>query len=264
MSQKLVRLVEASTDTVPPAQRLKYWESHNASELIGLRCSSFARGGLQARERNFDLRSLRLAEVVGNEHVIERTTPLLRRYPKDSIFACALLRGEAFFYQAGRCVPVREGDLIIYTTTLPYLYGFTRVMHQVQLDVDACRFFGDGPLKRPPTPIKIDGSAPTGRRLSAMLQQAMTDFIERPLADDAVAAAERIQTLLRALMNVGEHGVQGDESGAVRLLRAEAFIAEHLCDPEFDADCVARHLAISLRHLNRIFAIHGCTVTQWI
>lgn len=264
MSEKFVRLVEASTDTVPPAQRLKYWESHNASELIGLRCSSFASGGLSARERNFDLCSLRLADIVGNEHVIERTVPLLRRYPKDSIFACALLRGEAFFYQAGRCVPVREGDLIIYTTTIPYLYGFTRDMRQVQIDIDASRLFVDGPLKRPSTPIKIDGGVCTGRRLNEMLKQTMTDFIEQPVAENAPAVAGRIQTLLLALMGLGGNGSQRNESAAVRLFRAEAFVAEHLCDAKLDADDVARHLAVSVRHLNRIFEVHGCTVTQWI
>ena len=264
MDQKLVPLAEASTDTVPPAQRLKYWESHNASELIGLRCSSFASAGLSARERNFDLGSLRLADVVGNEHVVERTAPLLRRHPKDSIFACALLRGEAFFYQEGRCVPVREGDLIIYTTTLPYLNGFTRDMRQVLVDIDASRLLGDGLLTRPSTPFKIDGGVPTGRRLSDMLQQTMTDFMEQPVAENAPAVAARIQTLLQALMGLGDNASQRNQSAAVRLFRAEAFVAEHLCDPHLDADDVARHLAVSVRHLNRIFEVHGCTVTQWI
>jgi AraC-like DNA-binding protein len=264
MSQKFVRLVEASTDTVAPAQRLKYWESHNASELIGLRCSSFASDGLSARERNFDLGSLRVADIVGNEHVVERTAPLLRRYPKDSIFACALLRGEAFFYQAGRCVPVREGDLIIYTTTIPYLYGFTRDMRQVQIDIDASRLFAEGTLKRPSAPIKIDGAVWTGRRLNEMLKQTMLDFIEEPVAENAPAVAGRIQTLLLALMGLGGNGSQRNESAAVRLFRAEAFIAEHLSDPKLDAADVARHLAVSVRHLNRIFEVHGCTVTQWI
>ena len=264
MDQKLVSMTYASTDTVPPAQRLKYWESHNTSELIGLRCSSFASSGLSARERNFDLCSLRLADIVGNEHVIERTLPLVRRHPKDSIFACILLRGDAFFYQADRCVPVREGDLIIYTTTLPYLYGFTRDMRQVQVDIDAGRLLGEGPLKRPSAPIKIDGGLPTGRRLSGMLQQTMTDFIEHPIAENAPAVTGRIETLLQALMGLGGNGSQRNEFAAVRLLRAEAFVAEHLCDPNLDVDEVARHLAVSVRHLNRIFEVHGCTVTQWI
>src|SRR5256885_11698204 len=37
MGSTWVPVIEASTDAVPPAQRLEYWDAHNASELIGLR-----------------------------------------------------------------------------------------------------------------------------------------------------------------------------------------------------------------------------------
>jgi AraC-like DNA-binding protein/DNA-binding CsgD family transcriptional regulator len=97
-----------------------------------------------------------------------------------------------------------------------------------------------------------------------MLQQTITDFMEQPVAENAPAVAGRIQTLLQALMGLGGNASQRNESAAVRLFRAEAFVAEHLCDPNLDADDVARHLAVSVRHLNRIFEVHGCTVTQWI
>ncbi|HEX4233115.1 MAG TPA: helix-turn-helix domain-containing protein [Caldimonas sp.] len=264
MNDELVAKVEASTDVVPPAQRIKYWEAHNASELIGLRCSSYASQGLQARESNFDLGSLRLAEIRGNEHVVERTASLLRRHPKDSIFACLLLKGDAFFYQAGRCVPVHQGDLILYTTSLPYLYGFTREMWQVQVDIDAGRLLERGRLWRPVAPIKIDGGLRSGRFLNDALRTTMRDFIDHPLAADAEAVAAKLQRLLETILSVHSPDPTRNESAVIRLLKAEAFIAEHLGEPELDAKAVARHLAISVRHLNRVFEHHRCTVTQWI
>ena len=48
----------------------------------------------------------------------------------------------------------------------------------------------------------------------------------------------------------------------LRLLRAEAFIAEHLCDAQLDGDAVARHLSVSPRHLNRLFEQHGEEITD--
>jgi hypothetical protein len=181
MGSTWVPVIEALTDAVPPAQRLEYWESHNASELVGLRCTSYAPDGLRARERNFDLGSVRLADIAGNEHVVERTLPIMRRHPKDSIFACMLLQGEAFFYQAGRCVPVHEGDLIVYGTTLPYLYGFTREMRQILVDVDAAQLLRGGRLQRPTAPIHIDAGLRAGRLLLAALRRSVVDFVERPL-----------------------------------------------------------------------------------
>ena len=126
MNTRVVPITEVSTDQVPQSQRVALWESHISSALIGLRCSEFAADGLRARARSFDLGPVRITDICGNEHVIERTAQMLRSHPKDSIFACLLLAGEGFFFQANRCLRVSTGDIIAYSTDIPYLYGFTR------------------------------------------------------------------------------------------------------------------------------------------
>ena len=64
---------------MPAAEPPRYWAA-SPPELIGIRCSSYAAGGLQARQRNIDLGLLRLAEIAANEHVVERTQPIMRRH----------------------------------------------------------------------------------------------------------------------------------------------------------------------------------------
>jgi AraC-like DNA-binding protein len=251
---RTVNVAHASTADVRPAERLRYWQAHTAAELIGVRCSVFAAEGLVARQRNFDLGDVRITEIAGNEHVVERTEPLLRRHPKNAVFATFLLEGETFFFQAGHCVPLRAGDLIVYGTSTPYLYGVTRPMRQVQVDIAAEL------IPNLPSPIHIDGSLRAGRLLTQPLRREMLEFIESPRADLASAAGQRIASLLTVL--VQGHG--GCAAPDLRLLRAESFIAEHHADPDLDADTVARSLAISARHLNRLFEAHGCTATQWI
>lgn len=257
-----VAVAHASTDDVPADERLRYWEAYTASELIGVRCSAYAAEGLSARQRNFDLGTVRLAEIAGNEHVVERTQPVMRRHPKDSLFACLLLEGEAFFYQSGRCLPVHAGDLIVYGTTTPYLYGVTRPMRQVQADIPAEHLQAACGLAVPRTPIRIDGSLRAGRLMTQHLRHEMTGFVDAPWMDRAAVAGQRITSLLVALVRA--HDGDTPNHHDVRLLRAESFIAEHLCEPELDAQAVARHVAMSPRHLNRLFEAHGHTVTQWI
>lgn len=70
--------------------------------------------------------------------------PIVRRHPKHSLFACMLLGGEAFFYQSGRCTLVHSGDLIIYSTEKPYLYGFTQRMRQLMIDIKTDEVFDSG------------------------------------------------------------------------------------------------------------------------
>jgi AraC-like DNA-binding protein len=253
-SSRNVAMAHACTDDVPFAERIRYWQAHTAAELIGVRCSAFAAEGLVARQRNFALGDVRITEIAGNEHIVERTDLLLRRHPKNSVFATLLLEGETFYFQAGRCQAVRAGDLIVYGTNTPYLYGVTRPMRQVQVDI------ASELLPRLSAPIHIDGGLRAGRLLTEPLRREMLEFIEAPRVDRAAATGQRIASLLTVLVQGHADGAEPD----MRLLRAEAFIAENFADPALDADAVAREVAVSARHLNRLFEPHRCTATQWI
>lgn len=258
------RFVEASTDSVPPSQRLDYWVAHSSSELVGLRCSTFAADGLNAWQRNIDLGRVRLADIRGNEHVIERPRPMLRTHPKDSVFAGILLEGDAFFYQSGRCIPVHAGDIIVYPTVVPYLYGFTGQMRQLQVDIGTESLLEGRRLGRPKEVRKIDASLPSGRALSDALRRTTLAFVEKPTPSDAPALMAQLETLVAAFLGEPESIRSGADLALLRRLRAESFIVERLGDPSLDAEAVARNVNLSVRHLNRLFETHGCTVTQWI
>jgi AraC-like DNA-binding protein len=249
-----VAIARASTDDVPAADRLRYWQAHTAAELIGVRCSVFAPQGLVATQRNFHLGDVRLAEIAGNEHIVERSEPLLRRHPKNAVFACLLLEGETFFFQSGRCLQVHAGDVIVYGTATPYLYGISRPMRQVQVDIPAEL------LPHLSAPIHVDGRLRAGRLLTQPLRREILEFIDAPRSDGAFSTGQRIASILEVLVRSHSQSDTAD----LRLLRAESFIAERFADPALDADAVARALAISTRHLNRLFEPHGCTATQWI
>jgi len=262
---RLVPFKEGATAFVPARERLRYWESYTRSELIGLRCSAYADEGLHARQRNFDLGALRIADIVGNEHVVERTMPIVRRHPKHSLFACLLLEGEAFFYQSGRCTLVHSGDLILYSTEKPYLYGFTRPMRQLMIDIKADEVFDSGDAISPASLLKIDGSLRAGQLFVQPLRDRILGFIDDPRSALAPAVHHEVRARLQLLLRPRGHDTpHGDDVMALRLLRAERFIAEHLAERELDAEAVANHMAMSLRNLNRVFERHACSVTQWI
>ena len=263
--RRFVPFKEGATAFAPIRERLRYWESYNTSELVGLRCSTYAEEGLNARQRNFDLGALRIADIVGNEHVVERTMPIVRRHPKHSLFACMLLEGEAFFYQSGHCALVHSGDLIIYSTEKPYLYGFTRPMRQLMIDIKADEVFDSGDEISQTSLLKIDGSLRAGQLLIQPLRDRILGFIDEPLSVLAPAVHHEVRARLQVLLRPRGHDtLRNDDVMALRLLRAERFIAEHLTERELDADAVANHMAMSPRNLNRVFERHECGVTQWI
>ena len=213
---------EASTDRVPFSKRLAFWDAHNSSELVGLRTSSYATHGLQARERNFDLGTLRLAEVAGNEHVIERTPALLRRFPKDSVFVAVVQEGEIFFYQSGRCLTAMAGDILIYPTSVPYLCGFARPARQFLVDLPVLSLPEEGRRPFPNGPIKIDGSLQGAQTLGAELERTLRNFVASPLASDAPRIADRMHILCQALLTLQHDLNRTGASSAIRRLHARS------------------------------------------
>ena len=266
MSNSLIRAAEVSTDEVSPDQRVAFWESYNESVLVGLRCSSFAPEGLTARGRSFNLETVRIFDLRGNEHVVERSSPMVRSHPKNSVFACMLLEGEGFVFQSGQCIPIHPGDLVAYCADVPYLHGFTRDSRHIVVDVETSQLLESAAADRFRSPVMVDARLPSGRLLASTLRTTAAAFVDNPYAAEAEGVAAKCRLLVRALIAPSDRSFCGDHPDAVlwKLLRAETFIAEHLADPSLSALTVARHLNISVRHLSRLFSTRQISVTEWI
>lgn len=264
-SKQYVSMKEGATALAPAHERLRYWEDYTASELVGIRCTSYAESGLDARQRNFDLGAFRIADIVGNEHVVERSMPQVRRHPKHSLLVCLLMEGEAFFFQSGRCTMVHSGDLIVYNSVKPYLFGFTRPMRLLMVDISPSDLFESASALANESLIKVDGHLRAGKMLTQPVQETLLGFVADPLLEKAPSVADDVCARLRLICQSQSHEkLSGEEVAALRLLKAEQFIAEHIADPLLDAEVVAKHVAMSVRHLNRVFEVHQCSVTQWI
>ncbi|WP_225890344.1 hypothetical protein [Streptomyces sp. NRRL WC-3774] len=155
-----------STRSVAPADRIDFWEEHNRRALVGLTCSSYSQEGLLAAETNVDLGDVRLADISGNEHVVERTPRTCQSLPKDSIFVTLLTAGCGVFFHEGGCVTLRTGDLILYDTRRPYLFGFPSPMRQLLVDIPREVFVAQCAPGEVSAPILLGtGSAGRARRL---------------------------------------------------------------------------------------------------
>jgi AraC-like DNA-binding protein len=249
----------ASTSVVEPADRVAFWEQHNADALVGLTCSTYAPEGLVAKELNLDLGGYRLAEIAGNAHVIERAPTTVRQFPKDATFATLLLEGNAFFYQAGECVPLVAGDVVVYDTEQPYMFGFGSRMRQLLLDVPRALWVercGRVDLGRP---LRIAGSGPGS---AALVARTLRTTLSRTVEDVAACSdgmSDQILDLLQMMMTGS-----GTVVSTSRLLAAKMFVAEHLTDPSLCTEQVARAVGVTSRHLNRAFAAEGTTVSQYV
>jgi AraC-like DNA-binding protein len=249
----------ASTSVVEAADRVAFWEQHNADALVGLTCSTYAPEGLVAKELNLDLGGYRLADIAGNAHVVERAPAMVRQFPKDATFATLLLEGDAFFYQAGECVPLVAGDVVVYDTEQPYMFGFGSGMRQLLIDVPRALWVercGRVDLGRP---LRIAGSGPGS---AALVARTLRTTLSRTVEDVTAwsdGMSDQILDLLQLMMTGS-----GTVVSTSRLMAAKMFVAEHLTDPSLCTEQVARAVGVTSRHLNRAFAAEGTTVSQYV
>lgn len=248
----------ATTEHVEPPERIHYWEDYNRRALVGLSCTSYSEQGLLARQTNIELGKLRLADISGNAHAIERSPQTVRSTPKDSVFASLLLTGEAVFLHENGCLAATAGELCLYDTRRPYLFGFSSSMRQILVDVPRELFTQACVGSGLPGPMLFGrGTAREGALVAALSTLLGTVASLRGGPDGLADAEENVLDLLGQLAEERTGGRPGPDAYRSQLIVAEDYIDRHLHDPGLGAAQVAGVLGISVRHLGRIFESTG-------
>lgn len=259
----LLETRRASTRNIPVEQRLAFWEDYNASMLVGLKCSSHSQHGFAATQDNLCLDRLRVARIGGNEHVVDRDRSMVRAAPKASIFVSLVLGNQSFFYQDNGCHLLQPGELVIYRTDNPYLFGFSGPMRQFIFDIPYDDF-AERCLRNFKGPLKFGAETSVQRLLVRALGERTEDFFDAPWDDGAERFQEEIYDLLASIISdhTGEH--RASALSASYLLAAKQYIQDRLDDPTLSCEQVATVAGISSRHLTRLFAQEGGTPSRYL
>lgn len=259
----LLETQRASTDDLPLDQRVAFWEQYNASTLVGLKCSSFSETGFSAREDNLSLDCLRVAHIVGNQHVIERDSSMIRTVPKESVFVSLVMGSASFFFQNGNCQLLEPGEMMVYRTDKPYLFGFSGSMHKFIFDIPQ-DVFASRCLRRFDHAVKISAKTGTQRLLLRTLSERTGVFFEQPLSQGADSYQEDALELVGTII-AGQMGNRRINAlSASYLLAAKQCILEQLADPALSCERVALQTGVSTRHLARLFALEDTQPHRFI
>ncbi|MBK3521154.1 MULTISPECIES: helix-turn-helix domain-containing protein [Streptomyces] len=251
-----------STRSVDQADRVDLWEDYQQT-LVGLTCSPYSHDGLLATQTNVGLGSLRLADIAGNEHVIERNARPCRETPKDSVFATLLASGQAVFFHGG-CLSLGAGDLVLYDTRRSCLLGFPTTMRQLLVDIPR-EVFAEGCLSAElPAPLVFGRRSAADAPAVRALESVLSGWFAQREPGDAAGTEDTVLGLVRSLatFRVGG-GRPGDDQGA-RLLLAKEYIDRHLSDPRLCVEHVADAVGVSTRQLCRVFRQAGLSPSRHI
>ncbi|MFM0411453.1 transcriptional regulator, AraC family [Burkholderia sp. WP9] len=257
-------LTYASTDPVAIEERLAYWDKYNAAALIGLRTSSLSESGLTARQANGTLDTMRVAEIEGNDHVIERNPRLVKEFPKESIFACHLVKGNAYFIQGGQSQSLTVCDTIIYDTRRPFTFGFLSDMRELLVDIPVTELAEQWDIRADELPLKIAPTPGVGIAVGAEFRRVLTSYLRDPAAESAESLPARTHMLLRSMVKSSRNGASALEPSVFYVLQAKGYIAQNLSDTQLTPTNVAVKVGVSVRHLNRLFAAERTSLSDYI
>jgi AraC-like DNA-binding protein len=257
-------VTHASTDPVPPGDRLSYWDSYNAAALIGLRTTSQAGTCLVATQTNATLPSMSVAEITGNAHAVERSPRLVDLYPKEAVFACHLVKGSALFRQGELQFTLNAGDTIIYDTRRPFTLVFPTEMQELLIDIPVAELNAYWGIRVDDLPLKVVPSGGVGAALGSQLRRTLKGYLQNPTADGSVTLPACTHTVLRTMAQSSLRGVEAFNQSLFHVLAAKMHIAARLGDPELCPADVAGAAGVSVRHLNRLFALEGTSLADHI
>ena len=253
------------TRVVAPHERIDYWEQQCAEKVVGLRCSCLSESGLEARYHYFDFGRIKMIDIAGGEHLIERTPFLLRQREKDSAFLTMIVEGKVFVNRAGQCTLAEAGDVVLYDTNQAYRHGFPSTARQVIFEISGEDFrarFGNWSLREALhfasasnpariVPIALQNLFQTAQAASWETQD-LNATIESQLWDVLDAA--------HSLVNGSAHSTYH----AQVLQRVRRHVAENLGDPDLSPSSIADATGISLRQLNRLFQAEPLSLMEHI
>lgn len=257
-------ITHASTDPVAIEDRLAYWDKYNATALVGLRTSSLSESGLTARQANGTLDTMQIAEIEGNDHVIERSPRLVNEFPKESIFACHLVKGNAYFIQGGKSQPLSACDTIIYDTRRPFTFGFLSDMRELLVDIPAAELVDQWDIRADELPLKLASTPGVVTGVGAELRRVLTRYLRDPTAEGAESLPTRTHMLLRSMVRSCRSGTSALEPSMFYVLDAKGYIAQNLSDTQLTPTSVAVKVGVSVRHLNRLFAEERTSLSDYI
>jgi AraC-like DNA-binding protein len=249
--------------TTGATHRLDVWRDLIREHFVALDIDADSQQNFVGVVRTTELGHLKVASVESVSGQYCRTPGLARRDTTSYLQVGLLNRGEAVLSQDDRVATLRPGDFAVYETDRPFLWQasgdwwlsvFTWPRAVIALEAGQSRRL---------TARTLDGQSGLGGIVGRMLR----DLVASPPSlsgPGAVRLADEVGELVTTVAREFAGPEPTTQATRDQLARVDAYIAEHLADPELSPTSVAAALFMSTRQLHRLFATRGETVTHFI
>jgi AraC family transcriptional activator of tynA and feaB len=251
-----------STAGLGPKRQIQYW-----SDALTDLCGHFAvdpleASTLEARINFTTVSKLKLCQIEASQHRIAHTKSQSHSSEHPYVKILFQTYGISYFEQNGCQIQIRPGDCLAYDVSSPHtIISPSLTRHEVVIvpkELLRERGFNFDKMSA----CKLSALTGTGRIAHDFVLAAFSEAAELS-ANSAAGVAESLIDLL--LLPLREADTAFDRSGPEAMyVRAQAFIREHLRDPDLCIDQISASLGCTKRYLHMLFSERGITVSDYI
>jgi AraC family transcriptional activator of tynA and feaB len=251
-----------STSGLTPKRQIQSW-TDALTELCGqFDVDPLHASSLEGQINYTTVSRLKLCQIEVSQHRLAH--PVSRGMSGDHPFVKILFQthGVSHFEQDGRRFDLAPGDCLAYDVSCPHsIVSPSLTRHEVVVvpkELLMERGFHSAKLPA----CKLSARTGSGRIAHDFMHAA---FGEAALLSPqtAIGVADTLIDLL--LLPLREAGTAFDRGGPLALyVRAQAFINEHLRDPDLSIDQISAELRCTKRYLHMLFSERGMTVSDYI
>lgn len=252
------------TADTPAAERRERWRSIVCDTLGPLDMRISPDVPLHGEITTGRLSDVGVANVrTSTPHGVHRTPGLIRKGDADLYRLVLPISGHPRLAQDGREVVLSPDTFGVYDFSRPYDLVYTDA---VELAVFG---FPRGLLPVPPGAVdRLTATAIPTTGVGGLLAP-MLGRVAREIGQYDPATAARLAPIMLDLLGtaLAEHAGRpgpAESSEQTLLFRVEAFIEQHLRDPDLTPATIAAAHHVSLRQLQRLFAAEQTSVSAWI
>jgi len=251
-----------STSGLAPKKQIQIW-SDALTDLCGqFDVDTLEASSLEGRINYTTVSQLKLCQIEASQHRLAHTTSRAKLSEHRFVKILFQTYGISHFEQAGRRIDIMPGDCLAYDVSCPHtIVSPSLTRHEVVIvPKELLRERGFHTAKM--SPCKLSARNGTGR-IAYDFVHAAFDEATKLSPYNATGVADSLIDLL--LLPLREAGTAIDRAGPEAMyIRAQAFIREHLRDPDLCIDQIAAALGCTKRYLHMLFSDRGMTVSDYI
>lgn len=254
-----------STDGIEPSRRYAAWQGAICDVYVHVDVESEKRSDYQGFIREARFGAVTMTDVLLSEQRISRRERHIAKLDKDCYYVEFVQHGKINVLQSGQSLLSNASVGAIFSASEAYDLECIGKVRSLYLEIPRQEFAERFPKDR----IPLARTMATGRGLGRIASEFCSMLASEGASLDAQVRArlgDELMDVLALALDMGERDdFTADRSvRQVRLRSVKAWIEEHLADPDFSLDKIAKNNGISLRHLHYLFRLTDMSVSEWI